>query len=86
MLLENYVGPDGQLDSHAPTWSQFRDYYYDHDMHKGGKSWLERDLPNISGITGQRGDPLPDGGYSRGGYQMNVTQADIYLVPRKDVL
>ena len=28
MLLEDYVGPDGQLDSDAPTWSQFRHYYY----------------------------------------------------------
>ena len=29
MMLEDYVGHNGEFDSDAPTWSQFRHYYYD---------------------------------------------------------
>ena len=43
MLLEDYVGPDGQLDSDAPTWSQFRHYYYDKGYHKDPQKIIARE-------------------------------------------
>lgn len=43
MRLEDYVGPDGQLDSNSPTWSQFRHYYYNHDMHKDPQKVIARE-------------------------------------------
>lgn len=85
MLLEDYVGPDGQLDSDAPTWSQFRHYYYDHDMHKNPQKIIARE-----GLTKYQRDHRPAWGSSAGwrpqpgSYQMDATQADIYLVSRAD--
>lgn len=85
MLLEDYVGPDGQLDSDAPTWSQFRHYYYDHDMHKDPQKVIARE-----GLTKYQRDHRPAWGTSAGwrsqpgSYQMDATQADIYLVSRQD--
>ena len=85
MLLEDYVGPDGELDSDAPTWSQFRHYYYDHDMHKDPQKVIARE-----GLTKYQRDHRPAWGSSAGwrtqpgSYQMDATQADIYLVSRQD--
>lgn len=85
MLLEDYVGPDGELDSDAPTWSQFRHYYYDHDMHKDPQKVIARE-----GLTKYQRDHRPAWGSSAGwrsqpgSYQMDATQADIYLVSRAD--
>lgn len=85
MLLEDYVGPDGRLDSDAPTWSQFRHYYYDHDMHKNPQKIIARE-----GLTKYQRDHRPAWGSSAGwrsqpgSYQMDATQADIYLVSRQD--
>ena len=85
MLLEDYVGPDGQLDSDAPTWPQFRHYYYDHDMHKDPQKVIARE-----GLAKYQRDHRPAWGTSAGwrtqpgSYQMDATQADIYLVSRAD--
>lgn len=85
MLLEDYVGPDGQLDSDAPTWSQFRHYYYNHDMHKDPQKVIARE-----GLSKYQRDHRPAWGSSGGwrpqpgSYQMDATQADIYLVSRSD--
>lgn len=85
MLLENYVGPDGQLDSDAPTWSQFRHYYYDKGYHKNPQKVIARE-----GLTKYQRDHRPTWGSSAGwrlqpgSYQMDATQADIYLVSRQD--
>lgn len=85
MLLEDYVGADGELDSDAPTWSQFRHYYYDHDMHKDPQKIIARE-----GLTKYQRDHRPAWGSSArwrpqpGSYQMDATQADIYLVSRSD--
>ena len=85
MLLEDYVGPDGQLDSDAPTWSQFRHYYYEHSFHKSPQKIIARE-----GITKYQRDHRPVWGSSAGwrpqpgSYQMDATQADIYLVSRQD--
>ena len=48
------------------------------------RSLHERALPNIRETTDLHGAPLPDGGHSLGSYQMDATQADIYLVSRQD--
>lgn len=85
MLLEDYVGPDGQLDSDAPTWSQFRHYFYDKGYHKNPQKVIARE-----GLTKYQRDHRPAWGSSAGwrpqpgSYQMDATQADIYLVSRQD--
>lgn len=85
MLLEDYIGPNGEIDSDAPTWSQFRHYYYDHDMHKNPQKIIARE-----GLTKYQRDHRPAWGSSAGwrpqpgSYQMDATQADIYLVSRQD--
>lgn len=85
MLLEDYVGQDGEMDSDAPTWSQFRHYYYGHSLHKDPQKIIARE-----GLTKYQRDHRPAWGTSSGwrtqpgSYQMDATQADIYLVSRKD--
>lgn len=85
MLLEDYVGPDGEIDSDAPTWSQFRHYYYGHSLHKDPQKVIARE-----GLTKYQRDHRPAWGTSAGwraqpgSYQMDATQADIYLVSRQD--
>ena len=85
MLLEDYVGQDGEMDSDAPTWSQFRHYYYGHSLHKDPQKIIARE-----GLTIYQRDHRPAWGSSSrwrprpGSYQMDATQADIYLVSRTD--
>ena len=85
MLLEDYVGQDGEMDSDAPTWSQFRHYYYGHGFHKDPQKVIARE-----GLTKYQRDHRPAWGSSAGwrpqpgSYQMDATQADIYLVSRQD--
>lgn len=85
MLLEDYVGPEGEMDSDAPTWSQFRHYYYGHGFHRDPQKIIARE-----GLTKYQRDYRPAWGSSAGwraqpgSYQMDATQADIYLVSRKD--
>ena len=85
MLLEDYVGQDGEFDSDAPTWSQFRHYYYGHGFHRDPQKIIARD-----GLTKYQRDHRPAWGSSAGwrtqpgSYQMDATQADIYLVSRQD--
>lgn len=85
MLLEDYVGQDGEMDSDAPTWSQFRHYYYGHSLHKDPQKIIARE-----GLTKYQRDHRPAWGTSAGwrpqpgSYQMDATQADIYLVSRQD--
>ena len=85
MLLEDYVGPEGGIDSDAPTWSQFRHYYYGHGFHRDPQKIIARD-----GLTKYQRDYRPAWGSSAGwraqpgSYQMDATQADIYLVSRQE--
>lgn len=85
MLLEDYVGPDGEIDSDAPTWSQFRHYYYGHGFHRDPQKIIARE-----GLTKYQRDHRPAWGSSAGwraqpgSYQMDASQADIYLVSRQD--
>lgn len=85
MLLEDYVGHNGEFDSDAPTWSQFRHYYYGHGFHRDPQKIIARE-----GLTKYQRDHRPAWGSSAGwrsqpgSYQMDATQADIYLVSRQD--
>ena len=85
MLLEDYVSHDGEIDSDAPTWSQFRHYYYDKGYHKDPQKVIARE-----GLTKYQRDHRPAWESSAGwrsqpgSYQMDATQADIYLVSRQD--
>lgn len=85
MLLEDYVGQDGEMDSDAPTWSQFRHYFYGNNLHKDPQKIIARE-----GLTKYQRDHRPAWGTSAGwrsqpgSYQMDATQADIYLVSRQD--
>ena len=85
MLLEDYVGPEGGIDSDAPTWSQFRHYYYGHSLHKDPQKIIARE-----GLTKYQRDHRPAWGTSSGwrqqpgSYQMDATQAGIYLGSRQD--
>ena len=85
MMLEDYVGHNGEFDSDAPTWSQFRHYYYDKGYHKNPQKVIAREV-----LTKYQRDHRPAWGSSAGwrpqpgSYQMDATQADIYLVSRKD--
>ena len=85
MMLEDYVGHNGEFDSDAPTWSQFRHYYYDKGYHKNPQKVIARE-----GLTKYQRDHRPAWGSPAGwrpqpgSYQMDATQADIYLVSRKD--
>ena len=85
MLMEDYIGPDGEIDSDAPTWSQFRHYYYGHGFHRDPQKVIARE-----GLTRYQRDHRPAWGSSArwrsqpGSYQMDATQADIYLVSRAD--
>lgn len=85
MLLEDYVGPEGEMDSDAPTWSQFRHYYYGHGFHRDPQKIIARE-----GLTKYQRDHRPAWGSSAGwrsqpgSYQMDATQADIYLVSRQE--
>ena len=85
MMLEDYVGHNGEFDSDAPTWSQFRHYYYDKGYHKNPQKVIARE-----GLTKYQRDHRPAWGSSAGwraqpgSYQMDATQADIYLVSRQD--
>ena len=85
MLLEDYVGHNGEFDSDAPTWSQFRHYYYGHGFHRDPQKIIARE-----GLTKYQRDHRPAWGTSSGwrpqpgSYQMDATQADIYLLSRQD--
>ena len=85
MLLAKYSDPKGGLKDHYPSWRSFERYYYARGYNRDpgrfiareGKSAYERNRRPIRGtVKGWR--------TSVGSYQMDATQADIYLVSRSD--
>ena len=85
MLLAKYSDPKGGLKDHYPSWRSFERYYYARGYNRDpgrfiareGKSAYERNRRPIWGTAkGWR--------TSVGSYQMDATQADIYLVSRSD--
>ena len=85
MLVQKYIGSDGKLLENIPSWSSFRNYFYSRDYHKQPRKTIAR-----SGLTNYQRNERPifgsitDWRSVPGSYQMDATQADIYLVSRHD--
>lgn len=85
MLVQKYTDSEGKLVENAPTWSSFRNYFYSRGYHKQPRKSISR-----SGLTNYQRNERPVFGSSSdwrsvpGSYQMDATQADIYLVSRHD--
>lgn len=85
MLLSKYTDADGHLMPDYPTWHSFRHYFYDMNYHKKSRSSIARNgLSNF-----QRNERILYGSAMAwkdkiGAFQMDATQADIYLVSRFD--
>lgn len=85
MLLAKYVDTDGELLGNYPSWRSFERYYYSRGYNRDpaklvareGKSKYQRDFRPLSGsVMGWKA--------AVGSYQMDATQADIFLVSRAD--
>lgn len=85
MLVQRFSDASGQLLPDAPSWSSFRHYFYNWKYNKQpqkviareGLSYYQRNRRPIFGTAAQwRPDP--------GSFQMDATQADIYLVSSFD--
>lgn len=85
MLLSRYTDADGHLIDNHPSWHSFRHYYYDGDYHAKSKVTIAR-----NGLTDYQRNKRPLFGSAMswrdkiGAFQMDATQADIYLVSRLD--
>lgn len=85
MLLTKYIDSNGDLLPDYPSWRSFERYYYSRGYNKDpakliareGKSKYQRDFRPITGsVMGWKA--------AIGSYQMDATQADIFLVSRVD--
>lgn len=85
MLVSRYTDGNGALKPNAPTWSSFRNYFYANGYHKSPRKSIARD-----GLTNYQRNQRPVFGSATawrerpGAYQMDATQADIFLVSRAD--
>ena len=85
MLLSRYTDPDGKLMDNAPSWHCFRHYFYGKDYHKKPRNTISR-----NGLSDYQRNKRPLFGSASGwkkktgAFQMDATQADIYLVSRLD--
>jgi len=85
MLVQKYTDSAGKLVENTPSWSSFRNYFYSRNYHKQPRKLIAR-----SGLTNYQRNERPVFGSSSdwrsvpGSYQMDATQADIYLVSRHD--
>ena len=85
MLVQRYTDADGKLMEKAPTWSSFQHYFYSRDYHKQPRKVIARE-----GLTYYQRNERPAFGSASqwrskpGAFQMDATQADIYLVSRFD--
>ncbi len=85
MLASRYMTPEGRLMDTAPSWYSFEHYYYRHgynrsikcSVSRGGLSNYQRNERPLYGATMQWKDGI-------GAFQMDATEADIYLVSRFD--
>ena len=85
MLIQKYTGGNGQLREDAPSWSSFQRYFYSNGYHKKPEKVIAREglshyqrncRPAFGDAATWRSQP--------GAYQMDATEADIYLVSRFD--
>ena len=80
MLLKRYTDHQGQLAPTRPTFGSFRAYFYSRNYHKSPRKVIARD-----GLTHYQRNCQPAFGTasawrkSPGSYQMDATEADIYL-------
>ena len=85
MLVKKYTDSSGKLIENIPSWSSFRNYFYSRGYHKQPRKVISR-----SGLTNYQRNERPVFGSVAawrkvpGSYQMDATQADIYLVSRHD--
>lgn len=85
MLLSKYTDADGRLLETHPSWHCFRHYFY-----KGGYHAKSRNTIARNGLTDYQRNKRPLFGSAMswrdriGAFQMDATQADIYLVSRLD--
>ena len=85
MLVQKYTDSAGKLLENIPSWSSFRNYFYSRNYHKQPRKTISR-----SGLTNYQRNECPVFGSASawrnvpGSYQMDATQADIYLVSRHD--
>ena len=80
MLLQRYTDFEGNLAPTRPTFGSFRAYFYSRNYHKSPRKIIARD-----GLTHYQRNCQPAFGSastwrkSPGSYQMDATEADIYL-------
>jgi len=85
MILSHYTNRGGEIDEEIPSWDSFRQYYNRQWKGKTAQKTISRD-----GLTSfQRNERMVYGSAMLwrskiGSYQMDCTQADIYLVSRFD--
>lgn len=85
LLVRRFTDKDGQLQKDAPSWNSFQRYYYNREYHKKPEKIISRDglshyQRNCRPAFGSASDWRPQ----PGAYQMDATEADIYLVSRFD--
>ncbi len=85
MLVQKYTNASGQLLADTPSWSSFQRYYYSRGYHKKPEKVISREglshyQRNCRPVFGSASDWRP----RPGSYQMDATEADIYLVSRFD--
>lgn len=85
MLVQRFTDGEGQLRVDAPSWNSFQRYYYIHGYHKKPEKVISREglshyQRNCRPAFGSASDWKPQ----PGAYQMDATEADIYLVSRFD--
>lgn len=85
LLLSRYTDTDGHLMIEHPSWHCFRHYFYEGGYHAKSRNTIAR-----NGLTDYQRNKRPLFGSAMswrdkiGAYQMDATQADIYLVSRLD--
>lgn len=85
MLLSRYTDQDGHLIDGHPSWHSFRHFFYEGGYHAKSRNTIAR-----NGLTDYQRNKRPLFGSAMdwkdkiGAFQMDATQADIYLVSRLD--
>ena len=85
MLLSRYTDQDGHLMENHPSWHSFRHFFYEGGYHAKSRNTIAR-----NGLTDYQRNKRPLFGTAMdwkdkiGAFQMDATQADIYLVSRLD--
>lgn len=85
MVAESFMTPEGKMMEETPSWNCFQHYYYRNGFNRSIKKVISRD-----GLSNYQRNlrPLYGSGMrwkdKAGAYQMDATEADIYLVSRFD--